>query len=74
MSIASIVKKALKAGYYIVTYGDMHYAFSESEALIIIDGLDKQGIDSAVYRYRDGVFLRCSVVDLEKLITEQQKE
>lgn len=74
MSIASILKKALKAGYYVVTYEDMHYAFSEREALIIIDALDKKGVDSAVYRYRDGVFRRCLVVDLEKLFAEQQKQ
>lgn len=74
MSISSILKKALKAGYYVVTYEDMQYARTEIEALRLVDSIDKMGRDSAVYSYRDGVFRRCLVVDLEKLFTEQQKE
>lgn len=74
MSIASILRKALKAGYYVVSYDDMQYAATEIEALRIVGALDKMGIDTAVYRYRDGVFRRCLVVDLEKLFSEQQKQ
>lgn len=74
MSVASILRKELKAGYYVVSYDDMQYASSEGEALRIVDASDKMGIDTAVYSYRDGVFRRCLVVDLEALFTEQQKQ
>lgn len=73
MSIASILRKAFKAGYYVVSFNDMQYASTESEALRIVEAADKMGLDTAVYRYGDGVFRRCLVVDLEKLFTEQQK-
>lgn len=73
MSISSILKKALKAGYYVVTHEDMMYAPTEIDALRIVDAMDKVGLDTAIYSYRDGVFRRCLVVDLEKLFTQQQK-
>lgn len=73
MSIVSILSKALKDGYYVVFYDGMQYAPTEYMALRIVDASDKAGLDTAVYHYRNGVFYRCSVVDLEKLITEQQK-
>lgn len=73
MSISSILKKALKAGYYVVTYENMTYAPTEIDALRIVGAKDKMGRDAVVYSYRDGVFRRCLVVDLEKLFTEQQK-
>lgn len=73
MIFSSIFRKALKDGYYVVSYNDVKYAHGESEALRVVDDLDKIGCDAAVYRYRDGVFHRCRVVDLEKLFIEQQK-
>lgn len=74
MSKSSILKKSLKAGYYVVSFEYIQYARTEIEALRLVDSLDKVGRDSAVYSYRDGVFRRCLVIDLEKLFTEQQKE
>lgn len=73
MSIASALKKALKAGYYVASCNALEYAATEREALKIVDTLDKMGRDAAVYRYRDGVFRRCMVVDLGNLFPEQQQ-
>lgn len=64
MSVGSILRKAIKDGYYVVSYNDLKYASTESEALMVMEALDKIGLDAVAYRYRDGTFHRCEVIDL----------
>lgn len=72
MNLTSILRKAFKDGYYVVACDAIEHVNTETEALRLVSAWDKVGRDSAVYSYRDGVFHRCTVVELHDLFTEQQ--